>query len=105
MGDNGFSNFKKADPSPFALFCADTFLPTFGNSNAPTQQGSEHTSQPVTELAASGASECKPGKHQWLRPDNGYIECATCGKTRISVGDLAQDADAYFAHFGGAGEP
>jgi hypothetical protein len=54
MGDNGFSDFKKPDPSPFRLFCEDTFKKVFGN---------EH-------------------KHEWLRPDNGVIECATCGATR-----------------------
>lgn len=31
------------------------------------------------------ASECPP--HQWLRPDNGVIECATCGATREHYGD------------------
>lgn len=87
MGDNGFSSFKKPDPSPFRLFCEDTFMQVFSNSNAPAPKGSEHTSQPVTELAASDASECKPGTHQWLRPDNGYIECATCGKTREHYGE------------------
>lgn len=64
--------------STFRDFAAATLLPTFGNSNAPAPTGSEHTSQPATELAASDASEL-----------------------RIAVGDLAKDADAYFAHFGG----
>lgn len=57
MGDNGFSNFKKPDPSPFRLFCEDTFLNVFGNSNASAPTGSGHTSQPATESAASDASE------------------------------------------------
>lgn len=26
-------------------------------------------------------------QHQWLRPDNGVIECATCGTTRYHYGD------------------
>jgi hypothetical protein len=123
MGDNGFSNFKKPDPSPFRLFCEDTFLNVFGNPNAPAQTGSEHTSQPATEPAASDASELlkralttpeadkafadlhnstdgwdlsgcasrvralPPCNHQWLRPDNETIECATCGATRNHYGE------------------
>lgn len=80
MGDNGFSKFKQPDPSPFRLFCEETFLAVFGNSNASAARGSGHTSQPATEPAASGASECC--KHQWLRPVNGEVECALCSKMR-----------------------
>jgi hypothetical protein len=90
MGDNGFNQFKQPDPSPFRLFAEAAFLPTFGNSNASPRKGGEHTSQSATEQAEVGASAlCKPGTHQWLRPDNGYIECAACGKTRMV------DDDAY----------
>lgn len=85
MGDNGFSKFKQPDPSPFRLFCEETFLAVFGNSNASAARGSGHTSQPATEPAASGASESH--RHQWLRPDNGVIECATCGTTRNYYGE------------------
>jgi hypothetical protein len=46
----------------FRDFAIETMLATWGNPNAPASQangftGSEHTSQPVTELAAPGASE------------------------------------------------
>ena len=60
MSDNGFSNFKKPDPSPFRLFCEDTFKQVFGS---------------------------EPHQHEWLRPDNGVIECAICGATRNHYGE------------------
>lgn len=68
MGDNGFSNFKKPDQSWFRLFCEDTFKQVFGK---------EETHQ-----------------HQWLRPDNGVVECATCGATRNHYGANSATADA-----------
>lgn len=128
MGDNGFSNFKKPDPSPFRLFCEDTFLNVFGNPNASTSGAQTHKRNSATESAAitsdtADASELlkralttpeadkafadlrnstdgwdlsgcatrvralPPCNHQWLRPDNGTIECATCGATRNHYGD------------------
>lgn len=80
MSDNGFSKFKQQDPSPFRLFCEDTFLQVFGNSNASATKEASTQAPSATELAVSGASEsCK---HQWLRPVNGEIECALCSTTR-----------------------
>jgi hypothetical protein len=114
MGDSGFSNFKKPDPSPFRLFCEDTFLNVFGNSNASPPRRDGAQAQSATEpsesslVAISDASEWPPldehmaqidhvsaqleaaqptCQHQWLRPDNGCIECAVCGATRNHYGD------------------
>lgn len=108
MGDNGFSDFMKKASSPFRLFAAETFLPTFGNSNASAAKEASTQAPSATEPAASGASELPFGpcqyltcmhrpneagcarpshmrsacQHQWLRPDNGTIECGVCGATR-----------------------
>lgn len=80
MGDNGFSNFKQPDPNPFRLFCKETFLQVFGNSNASATREASTQAPSATELAVSGASElCK---HQWLRPVDGEIECALCSTVR-----------------------
>lgn len=29
----------------------------------------------------------EPCRHEWLRPDNGSIECAVCGASRYHFGD------------------
>jgi hypothetical protein len=88
MGDNGFSNFKKADPSWFHLFCQDTFLQVFGNPNASAPVVAEHTSQPATESAATGASELRSNcdccnERPWTHRGFAYgIEtffCCKCG--------------------------
>jgi hypothetical protein len=63
----------------------DEFV-VWGNPNASAQAVAGHTSQPATEPAATGASEL-PHIHEWLRPDNGVIECASCGATRNHYGD------------------
>lgn len=78
MGDNDFHEW-------FRDFIKETFLEVWGNPNASAQQRSEHTSQSATEPAASDASELH--RHQWLHPDNGVLECATCGATRNHYGD------------------
>lgn len=79
MGDNGFRDFAKA-----------TFLPTFG------EKAKETAAIAVGDLAKNadayfahfGGDESKPTcRHQWLRPDNGWIECAVCGVTREDHGD------------------
>lgn len=108
MGDNGFSNFMKKAESPFRLFAAETMLPVFGNSNASAVVEVGAQARSATEPTESGASELVFGpceyvtcmhrpneagcvrqsvtqptcRHQWLRPDNGTIECGVCGATR-----------------------
>jgi hypothetical protein len=62
MGDNGFHTW-------FRDFATETLYAVWGNPNAPALSGSEHTSQPATELAASDASEL---------PKRGTCDC--CGE-------------------------
>lgn len=78
MGDNGFSTW-------FRDFAVETVYAVWGDPNASAQAVAGHTSQPATEPAATGASESHV--HEWLRPDNGVIECASCGATRFHYGD------------------
>jgi hypothetical protein len=101
MGDNGFSEFAKA-----------TFLPTFGNQihYGPVWYKREvageysfaaceirapavlSTHKPWVNCEACKQTKefrsgCESSGHQWLRPDNGVIECAGCGATRPHYGE------------------
>jgi hypothetical protein len=104
MGDNGFSTW-------FRDFAKETIFEVWGNPNASAPKEADTQAQRATESAESGASELvglcqyitcmhRPGeagcaspsaappcRHQWLRPDNGTIECAACGATRWHYGD------------------
>jgi hypothetical protein len=78
MGDNGFHTW-------FREFATETAYSVWGNPNASATKEASTQAPRATELAVSGASELH--KHQWLRPDNGVIECATCGDTRNYYGE------------------
>jgi hypothetical protein len=84
MGDNGFSTW-------FRDFAVETVYAVWGNPNASPLRSADAQAQSATESAAitsdtAGASEL-PHVHEWLRPDNGVIECASCGATRWHYGD------------------
>jgi len=73
MGDNGFHEW-------FRDFTRETFVEVFGG-------GRQDSSGPVNSTPAGSAGNAKleptACRHQWLRPDNGWIECAACGATRL----------------------
>lgn len=64
MGDNGFHEWMKKP-----VYCKCSFT------------------DPDGTVVAGERCEVHPHVHQWLRPDNGTIECATCGDTREHYGD------------------
>lgn len=89
MGDNGFHSW-------FRDFATDTVYAVWGNPNAPALSGSEHTSQPATELAASDASELRSscdccGKRPYKYTGVFYgIETAYCWEC---AGETAEEQD------------
>ena len=81
MGDNGFSTW-------FRDFAKETVFAVWGNPNASAQVVAEHTSQPATESAATGASELRSNcdccnERPWTHRGFAYgIEtffCCQCG--------------------------
>jgi hypothetical protein len=73
VGDNGFHTW-------FRDFAKDTFLEVFGGGQ---QDSSGQVNSTPAGSAGNAKLELPACRHQWLRPDHGVIECATCGATRI----------------------
>lgn len=90
MGDNGFSDFMKKASSPFRLFAAETFLPTFGNSNASAAKEASTQAPSATEPAASDASEL-----QWARDRISILESTLLLMTHM-VEKSQSDSEGHY---------
>ena len=72
----------------FRWYVENVMLPVFspGGTAHTCTHGNDWLSCPQCDAAYQKQGE---HQHEWLRPDNGVIECAACGASRFHCGDAS----------------
>lgn len=74
---------------PLRWYVENVMGPVFGAKTKTTAELpplEEHLAQ-IDRVSAELKAAQPTCRHEWLRPDNGTIECAVCGATRSHYGD------------------